>query len=55
MAHILKVIEIGDEVGVVIPEDILSRWLRSEGDTIYLTESDNSFTLSPDDPSARRA
>lgn len=53
MARTLEVIEIGDEVGVVIPDEILSRWQRREGDRIYLTETDGGFILTPDDPNTR--
>ncbi len=43
----LELIQIGDSVGVILPEDMLARLKLSEGDLVRLTESANGVTLSP--------
>ncbi|MBL8512306.1 MAG: AbrB/MazE/SpoVT family DNA-binding domain-containing protein [Betaproteobacteria bacterium] len=46
----LKLTRIGNSVGVILPKEILTRLKLEKGDTLYLTESQNGITLSPNDP-----
>jgi putative addiction module antidote len=42
----LKLIRIGNSVGVVLPKDILSRLNLEAGDALYLSESPDGYRLS---------
>jgi putative addiction module antidote len=47
----LKITQIGNSVGVILPKDVLARMRVAKGDTVYVTESANgSITLTPYDP-----
>lgn len=47
----LKLTQIGNSVGVILPKDILARMKLGKGDTVYLTEAANDgITLTPYDP-----
>lgn len=46
----LEVIEVGDSLGVVLPEDLLARLKLGDGDTLYLTETAHGFRLTANDP-----
>lgn len=45
----LKLTQIGNSVGVVLPKETLARLKLGKGDTIYLTESPDGFRLTPYD------
>ena len=47
----LKLTQIGNSVGVILPKDVLARLKLEKGDAVYLTENPNGITLSPNDPS----
>lgn len=47
----LKLIQIGNSVGVVIPRDILANMKVGKGDTVFLTETPGGCRLTPYDPS----
>lgn len=47
----LKIRQIGNSLGVVLPKEALSRLKVKESDQLFLTEaSDGSFRLTPYDP-----
>jgi len=47
----LKITQIGNSVGVILPKDVLARMRVAKGDTVYVTESANGgITLTPYDP-----
>jgi len=50
----LKLIPIGDFVGVILPEEVLARLKLEKGDTVFLTEAANGVNLSPYDPCVER-
>lgn len=50
----LKLIRIGNSVGVVLPKDILSRLNLEAGDALYLSESPDGYRLSRYDPAFER-
>ena len=47
----LKLTQIGDSVGVILPKEVLARLKLKEGDTVFLTNSAHGVNLSPYDPS----
>ena len=47
----LKLTQIGNSVGVILPKDVLARLKVEKGDTLYATESPGGLTLTPHDPS----
>ena len=51
----LKITQIGNSVGVILPKEILAKMNLGKGDTVYLTEAANGgFNLSPYDDEFER-
>lgn len=46
----LKLTQIGNSVGVVLPKEALALLHVDKGDTIYLTETPGGFAITPYDP-----
>ena len=46
----LEIVEIGDGLGVILPSDVLAVFKDAKDDTVFLTETNNGFTLSTVDP-----
>jgi putative addiction module antidote len=46
----LKLTQIGNSVGVILPKEVLSRLKLEKGDTLFMSEAANGFTLSTYDP-----
>jgi putative addiction module antidote len=46
----LKLTQIGNSVGVILPKEALARFKLVKGDTVFLTESANGLNLTPYDP-----
>ena len=46
----LELIEVGDALGVILPEDVIAKLQVGLGDEIYLTETANGFALTKFDP-----
>ena len=46
----LKLTQIGNSVGVILPKEVLARLKLAKGDVVYLTENPEGVTLSPTDP-----
>jgi putative addiction module antidote len=49
--HILKLIQIGDSLGIILPKEVLARLKLEKGDTVFLSDSLGAVTLTPNDPS----
>ena len=47
---VLKLTQIGNSVGVILPKEVLARLKLVKGDTVYITENPDGVTLSPNDP-----
>ena len=43
----LKLTQIGNSVGVILPKEILARLKLEKGDTVFVTEVANGVTLTP--------
>ncbi|WP_372527785.1 AbrB/MazE/SpoVT family DNA-binding domain-containing protein [Piscinibacter sp.] len=48
--HTLKLTQIGNSVGVILPKEVLALLKVEKGDVIYLTESADGVRLTPHDP-----
>lgn len=46
----LKLTQIGNSVGVILPKEVLARLKLVKGDTVFLTDAVNGVTLTPYDP-----
>lgn len=47
----LKLTQIGNSVGVILPKEVLARLKVEKGDSLYVTETPGGVTLTPYDPS----
>jgi putative addiction module antidote len=46
----LKLTQIGNSVGVILPKEVLAKLKVEKGDTLFVTEATNGVTLTPYDP-----
>jgi putative addiction module antidote len=46
----LKVTQVGNSLGLVLPKEAASRLKVAKGDVVYLTESADGYRLTPYDP-----
>jgi putative addiction module antidote len=46
----LKLTQIGNSVGVILPKEVLTRMRLEKGDTVFLTESPEGYQIVPYDP-----
>ncbi|WP_396267632.1 AbrB/MazE/SpoVT family DNA-binding domain-containing protein [Ideonella sp.] len=46
----LKVTQIGNSVGVILPKEVLARLKVEKGDLLYATDAANGVTLTPYSP-----
>lgn len=49
--HTLKVRQVGNSLGVVLPKEIVARLKVRRGDTLHVTETPDGIMLTPYDPS----
>ena len=47
----LKVTQVGNSLGVVLPKEIIARLKVQRGDTLHVTETPDGIVLTPYDPS----
>ena len=47
----LKLTQIGNSVGVILPKEVLARLKLAKGDTVYVTDMPGGVALTPYDPS----
>ena len=48
--HAVKLTQIGNSVGLVLPREMLARLKLEKGDTVYLTDAPGSISISPNNP-----
>ena len=48
--HALKLTQIGNSVGVILPKELLAQLKLEKGDTLYLTSSPDGLRITPHDP-----
>ena len=46
----LKLVQIGNSVGVVLPKEVLARLKVEKGDTVFVTDTPYGVTITPHDP-----
>ena len=49
--HALKLTQIGNSIGVILPKEVLARLKLSKGDLLHLTDTPDGLALTPYDPS----
>ncbi|MED5617874.1 AbrB/MazE/SpoVT family DNA-binding domain-containing protein [Ideonella sp. BN130291] len=50
----LKLTQIGNSVGVILPKEVLARLKLEKGDTVYMTEAVDGVRLTPYSPEFER-
>ncbi|HLX30338.1 MAG TPA: AbrB/MazE/SpoVT family DNA-binding domain-containing protein [Casimicrobiaceae bacterium] len=45
--YTLKITQIGNSVGVILPKEVLARLNVEKGDVIYITESPDGYRITP--------
>ena len=48
--HTLKLTQIGNSVGVILPKDVLAKLKLEKGDSIFITETPDGYAITPYDP-----
>lgn len=48
--QMLKLTQIGNSIGGVRPEELLTKLRGEQGDSVYVTETPDGFVLTPYDP-----
>jgi putative addiction module antidote len=48
--HTLKLTQIGNSIGVILPKEALSRLRLEKGQSVFLTEVPEGYVLTPYDP-----
>ncbi len=48
--HMLKLTQIGNSVGVILPKEALAKLRLEKGQSVFLTETPNGYALTPYDP-----
>jgi putative addiction module antidote len=48
--HTLKLSQIGNSVGVILPKEVLARLKLEKGDSVFITETPEGFAITPYDP-----
>lgn len=48
--HTLKLTQIGNSIGVILPKEALAKLKLEKGDTIFLTDTPEGLVLTPYDP-----
>ena len=49
--HALKLTQIGNSIGVILPKEVLVRLKLSKGDLLHVTDTPDGLALTPFDPS----
>lgn len=48
--HMLKLTQIGNSVGVILPKEVLARLKLEKGDNVFITETPDGYAITPYDP-----
>jgi len=48
--HNLKITQIGNSLGLILPKEMLARLKLEKGDTVHITESPGGLVVTPFDP-----
>jgi putative addiction module antidote len=50
MHYTLKLTQIGNSVGVILPKEVLAAMKLEKGQSVYLTEAPDGYRVTPFDP-----
>lgn len=48
--HTLKLTQIGDAIGVILPREVLERLKLEKGESVFLTETPDGYAITPHNP-----
>jgi putative addiction module antidote len=48
--HTLKLVQIGNSVGVILPKEVLARLKLEKGESVFLTDTPDGVAITPYDP-----
>lgn len=48
--HTLKLVQIGNSVGVILPKEVLARLKLEKGEAVFLTDTPYGVAITPHDP-----
>jgi putative addiction module antidote len=48
--HTLKLTQIGNSVGVILPKEVLAKLKLEKGHSIFITETPEGYAITPYDP-----
>jgi putative addiction module antidote len=48
--HTLKLTQIGNSIGVILPKEVLARLKLEKGEQVFLTETPDGYAITPFDP-----
>ncbi|MFM9883056.1 MAG: AbrB/MazE/SpoVT family DNA-binding domain-containing protein [Burkholderiales bacterium] len=48
--HTLKLTQIGNSIGVILPKDVIARLKVEKGDSLFISETPGGYALTPYDP-----
>lgn len=48
--YTLKLTQIGNSVGVILPKEMLARLKLEKGDAVFITEAPGGYVITPYDP-----
>jgi putative addiction module antidote len=48
--HTLKLTQIGNSIGVILPREVLRRLKLEKGESLFLTETPEGYAITPYDP-----
>lgn len=48
--HAMKLTQIGNSIGLILPKEILARLKLEKGDTVFVTETPEGVAITPYDP-----
>ncbi len=48
--HVLKLTQIGNSVGVILPKEMLANLKLEKGQSVFVTETPEGYVLTPYDP-----
>ncbi len=46
----IKLTQIGNSVGLILPKEVLARLKLEKGDTVFLTDTPGGIAITPNDP-----
>jgi putative addiction module antidote len=50
VVHTLKLTQIGDDIGLILPREVLGRLKLEKGESVFLTETPDGYVITPYNP-----